>query len=130
MRRTLIFTFVLLGCALRLQAQDGYPALDHVQGPTDPPVVQGCLQNITTHYYVVWKDGTVTRLTGNTAKLSRYVGHEMEISGKPTIITLDTTVTKAASTVNELPALEVESAKELAKTCSPSAPDDQQATAH
>ena len=122
MRRTLILAFVLLGFALWLQAQEGYPALDRWAAPTDPPTVRGCLQNSATHYFVIWKDGSITRLTGNTAWLSRYVGHEMEVSGKPTVITLDTTVTRAASTAEELPALAVKSAKELGKTCGPSSP--------
>src|SRR5271165_2652861 len=112
----LAISVLLLSATLCLQAQEGYPALDRWQAPSDPPTVQGCLENSATHYFVVWKDGTVTRLTGNTARLSRYVGHEMEIAGKPTVITLDTTAPKAASTVEELPALDVKSARELAKT--------------
>ena len=59
---------------------------------------------------------------GNTAWLGRYVGREVEIDGKPTVITLDTTAAKAASTVEELPALDVKSAKELAKTCTSRTP--------
>lgn len=122
MGRTLTFAFVLLGAALFLQAQEGYPGLDRWQAPSDPPMVQGCLENSATHYFVVGKDGTITRLTGNTARLSRYVGREVEIRGNPTVITLDTTVTEAASTAEELPALNVKSAKELAKTCTSAAP--------
>ena len=117
MRRMRILAFMLFGAALWLPAQEGYPALDRWTGPSDPPTVQGCLQNSATHYFVVWHDGRITRLTGNTARLSHYVGHEVEITGKPTVITLDTTVAKAASTAEELPALEVKSAKELARTC-------------
>ena len=122
MRRMRLFIFVLLGSALWVQAQEGDPGVDRWAAPSDPPTVQGCLQNSATHYFVVWKDGRVTRLTGNTARLSRYVGHEVEISGKPTVITLDTTVKEAASTVEELPALDVKSVKELAKTCSSATP--------
>jgi len=117
MRRTGMFAFVLFGSALWLQAQEGHPGLDRWTAPSDPPTVQGCLENSATHYYVVWKDGTVTRLTGNTARLSHYVGHEVEINGKPTVITLDTTQAWAASTAEELPALDVKQAKELAKAC-------------
>lgn len=117
MRKALMIAFVLFGCALWLQAQEGYPALDRWQAPSDPPTVQGCLQNSATHYFVVWTDGRVTRLTGNTAWLSHYVGREMEVSGKPTVLTLDTTAAWAASTAEELPALDVKTAKELSKTC-------------
>lgn len=122
MPKKLIVAFVLLAGARCLQAQEGYPALDRWTGPSDPPTVQGCLRNSATYYFVVWKDDRVTRLTGNTAWLSHYVGHEVEVRGKPTVITLDTTVTKAASTVEELPALDVRSARELAPTCAPDTP--------
>jgi len=122
MRKAVMFAFVLFGSAFWLQGQEGYPALDRWTAPSDPPTVQGCLENSSTHYYVVWQDGRITRLTGNTARLSRYVGHEMEVSGKPTVISLDTTVVWAASTVEELPALDVNSAKELAKTCTSGTP--------
>jgi hypothetical protein len=122
MRRTLTLTFVLFGTALWLQAQEGYPGLDRWAAPSDPPTVQGCLKNSATHYFVVWKDGTITRLTGNTAQLSRYVGREVEVNGKPTVITLDTTQAWTASTAEELPALDVKSAKELARTCNAPTP--------
>jgi hypothetical protein len=118
----LLVSLILAGSAVCLSAQEGYPGLDRWRPSSDPSTVQGCLQNSSTHYFVVWKDGTVTRLTGNTAKLSPYVGHEVEINGKPTVITLDTTVPKAASTAETLPALEVRSYKELTKTCSQTTP--------
>jgi hypothetical protein len=50
--------------------------------------------------------------------LERYVRHEIEVTGAPTLITLDTTVIHAASTVEELPALEVKKVKELSNSCS------------
>ena len=122
MCRILMLISLLLGSALWLQAQEGYPGLDRWSAPSDPPTVQGCLQNSSTHYFVVGKDGTITRLTGNTAWLSRYVGHEMEVSGKPSVITLNTSVFRAASTVEELPALDVKSAKASGGTCSSAKP--------
>jgi hypothetical protein len=42
----------------------------------------------------------------------------VELTGIPTLITLDTTVIHAASTVQELPALEVKRVKELSESCS------------
>ncbi|MGB8885112.1 MAG: hypothetical protein WCC87_00210 [Candidatus Korobacteraceae bacterium] len=117
MSRILIFLFVLLGSALWLQAQEGSPGADIWLAPSGPHIVEGCLQSSGTHYMVTTKDGTVTRLAGNTARLSRYVGHEVEITGKPTIISLDTTEKDDASTVEELPALEVKSAKEISQKC-------------
>jgi hypothetical protein len=117
MYRTLLLVSLFLGCALWLNAQEGIPGADIWRAPSGPSTVDGCLQSSSTHYTVTNENGTVTRLTGNTAWLSRYVGHEVEVNGKPTVITLDTTVSKAASTVEELRALDVKSAKEISKTC-------------
>jgi len=118
MYRTLLLLSLLLGCALCLNGQEGIPGADIWRAPSGPSTVDGCLRSSSTHYTVTAADGRVTRLTGNTAWLSRYVGHEVEVNGKPTVITLDTTAAKAASTVEQLPALEVKSAKEISKTCS------------
>lgn len=117
MRKTLLLVLLLLSSSLWLQAQEGDPGADIWQAPTGPSTVDGCLQSSGGHYIVTGKDGTVTDLTGDTAWLSRYVGHEVEITGKPTVRTLDTTAKDAASTVEELPALEVKSAKEISRIC-------------
>jgi len=119
MRKTILLAFVLLAFALCLQAQEGHPGADIWLPPSGPSTVDGCLRSSGGHYTVTAKDGTVTDLTGNTARLSRYVGHEVEIGGKPTVRTLDTTVTRAASTAEELPALEVKTVKDLTKQCDP-----------
>ena len=42
--------------------------------------------------------------------------------GKPTVRSLDTSMKNAASTVEEQPALDVKSAKELSKTCGSAEP--------
>jgi hypothetical protein len=120
MHRTLILTLMVFITASWLQAQEGDPGRD-VWVPTNtyPPTIDGCLRNSSLHYTVVGSDGTVYNLTGNTARLSHYVGHEVEITGKPTVRSLSTTMKNAASTVEELPALDVQSATELSKTCKP-----------
>lgn len=119
MRKTLILALMLLISAFWLQAQEGHPGADIWLAPagTSPMTIAGCLRSSGGHYAVTGKDGTIYDLTGNTARLSHYVGHQVEITGKPTVRTLDTTVTHAASTAEELPALEVKSAKEISKTC-------------
>jgi hypothetical protein len=118
MRKKLMLALVLFIPALWLRAQEGNPGRDvWISADTYPPTVEGCLRNANLHYMVVAHDGTVYNLTGNTAKLRNYVGSEIEITGRPTVISLDTTMTEAASTVEELPALDVNSVKELSKTC-------------
>jgi len=49
-------------------------------------------------------------------ELRRMIAHEVEITGKPTVKSLSTTMKEAASTVEELPALDVKSVKELSRT--------------
>lgn len=121
MRTLLVLPFVLLGSALWLHGQEGVPGLDRVQAPTQP-TVQGCLQRSASYYFIIQKDGTQTQLEGSGGKLSHYVGHEVQISGKPTIITIDTTEAGAASTVDEIPVLYVKSVTGLSATCTSATP--------
>jgi len=119
MCKTLILTMVLLiSSALWLPAQEGNPGRDvWVSADTYPPTVQGCLQNRSIRYFVAGQDGTVYNLTGRTNILRDYIGHEVEVTGKPTVRSFSTTMKEAASTVEEIPALDVKSVKELSKTC-------------
>ncbi len=119
MRKSLMITMLLLTSALWLPAQEGIPGANVTRAPAgkSPTTIQGCLYSSGGHYTVTDKHGKVHRLTGSTAKLSHFVGHEVEITGKPTVITLDTTMDQTASSVEELPALRVEHAKLLSNTC-------------
>jgi hypothetical protein len=119
MRSILLFFLILLVVALAMQAQEGDPGADvWISVNTYPPTISGCLVKWGFYYYVVGKDGTVYNLSRCTRGLGRYVRHEVELTGIPTLITLDTTVIHAASTVQELPALEVKGVKELSESCS------------
>lgn len=120
MRNIVMLLLVLLMCAVWLQAQQGDPGADvWVSADTYPPTIKGCLERLGFYYKVIGKDGTLYNLTHDTAVPSDFVGHEVEITGKPTVITLNTTLVHAASTVQELPALEVKTVKELSGTCGP-----------
>jgi len=120
MRSGLIVGLILLTSAFWLQAQEGIPGAD-VWIPVDtyPPTITGCLVRAGFYYVVVGGDGTVYNLARCTTGLAHFVGHEVEITGKPTLITLDTTEVWEASTVQELPALQVKSVKELSGSCTP-----------
>ena len=87
-----------------------------------PITLRGCLQSSGGEYTVTDNTGTVHQLQGNTARLSPYVGRQVEISGKPGLKTTDTTEKGIASSAIEEPALTVEGVKQIADACSPAAP--------
>src|ERR1035441_1178303 len=118
MRGTLMLVLVLVGCALWLQAQQGIPGREGLDSNQYyPPVISGCLERSGFYYAVVGKDGTAYDLTGSTTHLSRYVGHKVEITGNPTVVSVSTTMTQAASSVEEYPTLEIKTVKELSGAC-------------
>ncbi len=118
-----MLSLILVISALCLQAQEGDPGVDGLMSSeTYPPVVAGCLERSGFYYAVVSGDGTAYDLTGSTNRLVHYVGHEVEITGKPTVISLSTTMIHAASTVEEFPALEVMTVKDLSGTCNARTP--------
>jgi hypothetical protein len=53
--------------------------------PVRTPMIDGCLRNSSLRYTVVAHDATVYNRTGNTARLSHYIGHKVEITAKPTV---------------------------------------------
>ena len=124
MRGTRILVLVLVVSALWLQAQVGMPGREGlVSGQIYPPVISGCLVRSGFYYAVVSKDGgTSYDLTGSTTHLGHYVGHEVEVTGKPTVVSLSTTMTRTASSVEEYPALEIKTVKELSGACNAAKP--------
>lgn len=77
--------------------------------------VQGCLSGSNGNYMLTDKNGTTYQLTGDTAKLSAHIGHEVKITG--------TTGSSAASGAmgtqgsNASQTLSVSSMKHISKTC-------------
>lgn len=121
MRKTQMLILVLLIAAVGLRAQSGYPGLDKWVGPekmSGLATVQGCLQSSGGDYTVTDNNGMIHHLQGNTARLSRYARHEVEITGKPSVRTTDTSMLNIAASAEEQPALAVESAKQISETCS------------
>ena len=116
MSKALTFALVVLLAVACLQAQEGNPGSD-VWARGYPPSISGCLANSGFHYTVMGDNGRVYDLTGDTGKLRPYIDHEVEITGQWRVRTLDTTVDGAASTVEEIAALDIRSVKELSKTC-------------
>jgi len=122
MRDTLMLVLVLVVSALWLQAQVGIPGREGLDSDQNyPPVISGCLERSGFYCAVVGNDGRAYDLTGSTTRL-HYVGHEVEITGKPTVVSVSTTMIHAASSVEEYPALEIKTVKELSGACNAAKP--------
>jgi hypothetical protein len=123
MRGMVMLVLGLVVCAVLLQAQEGIPGREGLSSTQNyPPVISGCLERSGFYYAVVGKDGTAYDPTGSTIHLNHYVGHEVEITGSPTVISVSTTMIHAASSVEEYPALEIKSVKELSGACNAGKP--------
>ena len=120
MRNLAAVTVLLFLSAPAIWAQAGDPGADQVRGSANRlNVISGCLQRSGFQYTLTDNTGKSTMLTGNTGKLKHDVGHQVELTGKPTIKTIDTTETQAASTVQEIPVFQVKTAKSLSSACTP-----------
>ena len=116
MRRVLMLVLALLAATGWLWAQEGDPGADVWQTPSYPATIEGCLHRAGFYYLLIGDDGQVYNLTGNNKAMRSYVGRDVQLTGTPIVISLDTTEVHEASTVEEYPALQVKTAKELSGT--------------
>lgn len=116
MCKTLMLTLLLLISAVWLQAESPSSS-DKSQNSTDLTTMQGCLQSSLGQYTLTEKDGTVHQLSGAANKLGRQVGHEVELTGKTGVGTLDTTSAGAGSSAAMQLVFEVKSVKLVAAKC-------------
>ena len=82
--------------------------------------VEGCLNGSSGSFTLTDKNGTSYQLTGDTAKLSQHVGHEVKItgtSGSASAGASGSTETPASGTAAAGQTLEVTSIKHISKTC-------------
>jgi hypothetical protein len=120
MRKILTLALLLLISAVCLQAQAGYPESGTSQTSgkaSDMTTIEGCLQSSMGQYTLIDKDGAVHQLSGAANKLGHQVGHQVELTGKPGIRTIDSTPQGAGSSAAEQAVLEVKSVKQIATTC-------------
>ncbi len=114
MRNPLMLTLVLLISAACLQAQDTGQTMGKTSGLT---TIQGCLTYTNGHYRLTEDNGTTHQLQSEANKLTHHVGHEVAITGKPAVRSVDTTVQGSESSVKEEPVFKVTSVKHIADTC-------------
>ena len=118
MHKPLMFALALLLFALWVPAQE-MPSAEATRkaGKAGPVTLQGCLQSSDNQFMLIESDATAHRLAGNGNKLSKEVGHEIEVTGKDEIRTLDTTPQGGASSVKMITVFQVKTIKQVADTC-------------
>ena len=112
MRNTLMLTLALLISAICLPAQGKDKSKDK-----DLETMEGCLQRSAGQYNLIDDTNTIYHLEGGAAKLKPHVGHQVEITGKPGVRTIDTTPPGTASAAVVVSVFEVKSVKHIADTC-------------
>jgi hypothetical protein len=82
-------------------------------GASGQTTVQGCLQASNGTYTLTSDSGTTYQLQGDTSKLSKHNGHEMQITGS----TAGTGSASSEMSQNSPQTLTVVSFKHISKTC-------------
>lgn len=128
MRHVLFLAVLLLGTTWALaqndqnqtSPSDQTPAAQGDMTPTNSSgnmTVQGCLSGSEGNYMLTDKNGTTYQLSGDTAKLSDHVGHEIKVTGGKS----DSAMAPSGGgtdTGASKPTLQVSSFKHVSKTCS------------
>ena len=81
--------------------------------------MEGCLSGSSGNYTLTDKNGTTYQLTGDTAKLSAHVGHEVKVTGTEGAGSSSASGAAAgtAGAAGAQQTLQVTSVKHVSKTC-------------
>ena len=82
--------------------------------------VQGCLSGSSGNFTLTDKNGNTYQLTGDTAKLSEHVGHEVKVTGTTSSASASADGTASGTTgqaSGNSQTLEVSSMRHISKTC-------------
>ena len=126
----LLFSVLLLGLSWAMAQNSTSPAnsstaagqASHASA-SGQTSVEGCLSGSNGSYTLTDKNGVTFQLTGDTAKLSEHVGHEVRITGKRNSASSNAGGETASSAAGGAGSegLEVSSVKHISKTCKPGA---------
>ncbi len=116
-RKAVLFTLVLLISAVGLQTLAIGQSNDKSSTPT---TLQGCLAFSEGHYWLTDSGGKKYHLSGEANRLTHYVGHQVEITGMPSVRTHDATGQGEESNVREVAVFRVKTVKDVASSCSAS----------
>jgi hypothetical protein len=122
MRYLLLVSVVLFGASwVAAQSDSGQGNQTMRSGAGTEMSVQGCLRGSGGSYTLTDANGNTFQVTGDTAKLSEHVGHEVKVSGTASSASPSPsgasggTMGQAGSTPQQ--AIEVSSVKHISKTC-------------
>lgn len=111
----LILSILLLGLTWAI-AQDttGTQSSRAGQSASGQMTVAGCLSGSNGNFTLTDKNGTSYQLTGDTAKLTEHVGHEVKVTGMPSS---GAGGDSASAGTGSAQTLQVSSVKHISKTC-------------
>ena len=118
MKKTLMLAMLLVFAAWS-QAQQN-PSPEENKAPSTPPgltTIQGCLQYDNGQFSLLDHNGTSHRLAGAGKQLKGHIGHEVELTGKPSSRTVDNTPAGGASSVIQQYVFEVKSVRHVDLNC-------------
>jgi hypothetical protein len=105
------------------------PSQTTSRGTDAQTTVQGCLSGSSGNYILTDGKGNTYQLTGNTAKLTEHIGHEVQIKGTPGSASSSAGGTTGASSSGTMgqpggssQKLGVSSVKHVSKSCPSSSP--------
>jgi hypothetical protein len=113
MRHLILLSVLLLGVSWA--AAQNYPSEGKSGSTSGQQTVQGCLSSNGGTYTLTSKDGKNFQLTGDTARLSEHVGHEVKVTG--TLSSESASPSSTSGRTAEEPKLEVTSVKHVSKSC-------------
>jgi Protein of unknown function (DUF5818) len=121
MRYLLMLSVLLLGASWATAQYDSNQTSQQKSSSAGSEMtVQGCLSASAGSYTLTDKNGTSYQLTGDSAKLSEHVGHEIKVTGSAASPSPSTGSAKGSmgqTSSSTQQAIEVSSFKHISKTC-------------
>lgn len=113
MPKTLLLLLFIVPCAVLLAQEKTTTPNTNAASTT----VSGCLEFSSHEYRLVDSAGQSTQLQYQANRLIHYVGQQVEITGKPGIKTIGTTVDGLASSADEIPVFDVSTVTSAGGAC-------------